>query len=88
MRALSDEIERSPDRFMRRTWLPMLTKVREQVAGLLGATTEEVVMVPNTTHGVNNILSNIEWQDGDIIVLCESSSLESDLVHESYQWLM
>ena len=39
-----------------------------QVADLIGAAHGEVVFVPNTTHGINTILHNIEWREGDIIL--------------------
>ncbi|KAK8850714.1 hypothetical protein IAR55_004634 [Kwoniella newhampshirensis] len=68
MHKMSEEIEGNPDFFMRRTWAGLLDKVREEAADLIGAQTEEVVVVPNTTHGINNILTNLDWADGDIIV--------------------
>jgi selenocysteine lyase/cysteine desulfurase len=71
MQKLSDEIEAYPDLFMRRSWLPRLDKVRSLVAEIIGAQTDEVVMVPNATHGVNNVVTQIAWQDGDVIVVCE-----------------
>ncbi|WRT70899.1 uncharacterized protein IL334_007898 [Kwoniella shivajii] len=69
MRTLSDQIEQNPDLFMRRSWLPKLNKVRQEVSEMIGARLEEVVMVPNTTHGVNTILANLEWAEGDIILI-------------------
>ncbi|KAK4684179.1 hercynylcysteine S-oxide lyase, partial [Tremellales sp. Uapishka_1] len=66
---LAAEVEQSPDRFLRRTWLPLLRQVQSEVSELIGATPEEVVMVPNTTHGINNILTSIDWADGDVIVM-------------------
>lgn len=41
---------------------------RGQVAELIGAGADEVVMVPNTTHGINDILRNFEWKEGDIVL--------------------
>nr|XP_019007744.1 uncharacterized protein I206_07378 [Kwoniella pini CBS 10737]OCF46525.1 hypothetical protein I206_07378 [Kwoniella pini CBS 10737] len=69
MHKLSAQIESNPDKFMRRLWLPLLNKVRQEVSSMIGARQEEVVIVPNTTHGVNTILNNFEWADGDIIVV-------------------
>ena len=79
MHALSDQIESFPDLFMRRSWLPLLNDVRREVASLIGAQTNECVIVPNATHGINTIVSNIKWQAGDIIVIC--ASVNSALVH-------
>lgn len=63
------QIEGNPDRFMKRDWLPLLNDAREKSAGIIGAKTEECVIVPNTTHGVNTILHNIKWTAGDRIVI-------------------
>ncbi len=41
---------------------------RRQVAELIGTQNEEVVLVPNATHGLNTVLRNIEWREGDIIL--------------------
>lgn len=71
MRKLSDEIESFPDLFMRRSWLAKLNNVRAKVAGIIGANQDEVVIVPNATHGVNNIVTQINWQEGDVIVICK-----------------
>ncbi|EIW69330.1 hypothetical protein TREMEDRAFT_43923 [Tremella mesenterica DSM 1558] len=69
MRALTDEIERFPDLFMRRTCRPMLDRVKQRVAKLIGADEHECVIVPNTTHGINTVMYNIDWEEGDVIVI-------------------
>jgi selenocysteine lyase/cysteine desulfurase len=56
---------------MRRKWLPLLNKARGETAQLLGATSGECVIVPNTTHGINTIMTHIEWKDGDRIGICK-----------------
>ena len=30
--------------------------------------TDEVVLVPNASHGINTILKNFDWHEGDIII--------------------
>ncbi|KAI0729240.1 PLP-dependent transferase [Fomitopsis betulina] len=35
---------------------------------LVGAEHDELVFVPDTTHGVNTVLRNFEWKDGDVIL--------------------
>lgn len=65
-----DEIEAFPDKFMRRSWLPYLNKVRQQTASLIGGDQSELVIVPNATHAINTITGNIKWEEGDIVVLC------------------
>lgn len=41
---------------------------RKLVADFIGVQDDEVVFVPNTTHGINTILRNFEWREGDIII--------------------
>ncbi|KAG8879897.1 hypothetical protein FRB97_001315 [Tulasnella sp. 331] len=60
--------EARPDLFFRTTYKPMLREVRASVARLIGAETDECVMVPNATHGINTILRNFSWEEGDILV--------------------
>lgn len=53
--------------------LQHLTRLNsEEVASLVGAEHDEIVFVPNTTHGINTILRNIEWREGDVVVKSES----------------
>lgn len=65
---LSYEVEANPDRYMRITYTPLLNAVRARLAELVGAETDECVMVTNATHGVNTVLRNLEWKEGDVIV--------------------
>ncbi|KAK7691099.1 hypothetical protein QCA50_006202 [Cerrena zonata] len=60
--------ESNPDRFHRVTFLPLLAESRKLIADLIGAQDDEIVFVPNTTHGVNTVLRNFEWREGDIII--------------------
>jgi hercynylcysteine S-oxide lyase len=53
---------------MRLTYPPLLIEARARVARLLGAHTDECVLVPNATHGINTVLRNIQWNEGDIMV--------------------
>lgn len=64
------QIEANPDRFMRRDWLPLLYDVRQRTAEMIGATADECMIVPNTTHGIQTIVNNIRWQEGDRIMIC------------------
>jgi len=68
---LAREMDACIDVWMRRKVEPMLTDVRKQLAPMINAETDEVVIVPNATHGVNTVASNIDWKDGDVIVVCE-----------------
>lgn len=69
---LSYEIEANPDRFMRISYSPLLNDIRKRVAQLLGADTDECVIVPNATHGLNTILRNLDWKKEDVIIGSEA----------------
>ncbi|GMK58918.1 hypothetical protein CspeluHIS016_0603600 [Cutaneotrichosporon spelunceum] len=66
---LGRRMETAVDRYMRRKLEPTIEDIRKQVAPMINATAEEVVLVPNATHGVNTISVNIDWKDGDVIVV-------------------
>jgi selenocysteine lyase/cysteine desulfurase len=66
-RLLSD-FESRPDIYKRFIYPGLLKKSRALVAPLLGANTDEVVFVPNATTGVNTVLRNIKFDEGDVIL--------------------
>ena len=43
-------------------------RTREAVAGLLGASPEEIALTQSTTDGVNLIAGSLDWQPGDVVV--------------------
>ncbi|KAI2605630.1 PLP-dependent transferase [Hypoxylon sp. NC1633] len=63
LRQYQDLAEASPDRFIRYETAEILHESRAALAKLLHAPTDTVVLVPNTTTGVNTILRNISWND-------------------------
>ncbi|TFY71154.1 hypothetical protein EVG20_g1849 [Dentipellis fragilis] len=65
---LSRKIESNPDKFMRTELAGLLRSARTRVAKFVGAEPDEVVFVPNASHGVNTVLRNFEWHEGDIII--------------------
>ncbi|KAJ7844869.1 PLP-dependent transferase [Mycena olivaceomarginata] len=67
------EAQSHPDRFMRFDFAPRLTDVRQRIAALIGAKTDECVLVPNASTGISTILRNIQWTGDDIIVVFNTS---------------
>lgn len=67
-------IEAKPDLFLRTSYRPRLVDVREKLAQIIGANTEECVLVSNASMGINVVLRNFTWEEGDIIVTCKISS--------------
>jgi selenocysteine lyase/cysteine desulfurase len=54
----------------------MIPLVREKVAKLINSPVENVVLVPNATHGINTILRNYDWSADDYLVGCESPCMQ------------
>ncbi|RWA04569.1 hypothetical protein EKO27_g10533 [Xylaria grammica] len=67
-RGLQSETEARPDTFIRFTYPKLLLQARQAVAPLLGADVEEVVFVPNALTGINTVLRNQEYVEGDVIL--------------------
>ena len=61
-------MESNPDKFIRINCINYLNRVRERVAKLIGAETDECVIVNNTSHGLATVLHNFTFNEGDILV--------------------
>lgn len=57
-----------PDTFTVTDLPNLIDESREAVAPLLGAPVNDVVFVPNATTGINTVLRNLKWEEGDVIV--------------------
>jgi selenocysteine lyase/cysteine desulfurase len=57
-----------PDTFIVFDLPVLIDKSREAVAPLLGVPVDEVVFVPNATTGVNTVLRNLKFAEGDVVV--------------------
>ncbi|KAF8647322.1 hypothetical protein AX16_006784 [Volvariella volvacea WC 439] len=66
--SISAQIELNPDYFSRSIYHPFMNGVREKLAKILHVDTEECVMVPNVSYGINTILRNFEWSENDILI--------------------
>jgi len=67
-KAITDEVEANPDKFLRLKYSTQLTQCRERVARLIGANLDECVLVLNAIHGINTVLRNFDWKKGDVIL--------------------
>jgi len=67
---LTAEIESNPDLFHRLAYQQRLIDVREKLSRLIGAKTDEVVLVSNASMGVNTVLRNFNWEQSDEIFAC------------------
>ncbi|KAF5390565.1 hypothetical protein D9757_002601 [Collybiopsis confluens] len=61
-------VEGNPDLFHRFTAIDLVRDARERMAKFIGvADKDELVFVPNASHGLNNVLRSFIWEEGDII---------------------
>lgn len=67
-RELQDKFEASPDRFLRFELAFYLLESRKALCSLLNTPVNSTVFVKNATTGVNTVLRNLVFQQGDIIV--------------------
>ncbi|KAG5353596.1 hypothetical protein C0989_005117 [Termitomyces sp. Mn162] len=70
---LTLQVEANPDLFHRLDFQPLLIDVRRRIAQLIGADVDEVVLVANASMGVNTVLRNFEWENGDTIIGCDTT---------------
>ncbi|HSO30503.1 MAG TPA: aminotransferase class V-fold PLP-dependent enzyme [Candidatus Sulfomarinibacteraceae bacterium] len=64
-RALIDELEAGPVRFLWATFEARIDAARLEVAAFLGADPEGLVFVPNATTGVSTVLRSLRFEPGD-----------------------
>ncbi|KAF2431701.1 aminotransferase family protein-like protein [Tothia fuscella] len=57
-----------PDTFIVYDLPNLIDESREAVAPLLGVPVHEIVFVPNATTGVNTVLRNLKFEQGDVVI--------------------
>jgi selenocysteine lyase/cysteine desulfurase len=63
-------------------WNRRAELARSHAAALIGAGTDEIALVPNTTAGINYIAQGFPWQPGDNVV-----TLANEFPSNAYPWL-
>jgi selenocysteine lyase/cysteine desulfurase len=63
-------------------WNRRLEQARTHAAALIGAETDEIALIPNTTAGINYIAQGFAWQPGDNVV-----TLANEFPSNAYPWL-
>ncbi len=61
-------LERQPVAFITSELSQHLNRSRASLAGLIGASQEDVLFVPNATHGVNQVVRSLDFSFGDEIL--------------------
>ncbi|KAG0244915.1 hypothetical protein BGW41_005514 [Actinomortierella wolfii] len=70
--------EQDPDRWMRRELKPALEMIRGRLGEFMNCDKDELVMVTNTTVGVNTILRSLNFEPGDYILQLTTSYVSVD----------
>ncbi|KAG8899649.1 hypothetical protein FRB99_006517 [Tulasnella sp. 403] len=65
---INRQAEERPDTFFRASYKPVLNTARERIAKIIHAETDECVIVPNASHGINTVLHNFVWKKEDILI--------------------
>ena len=64
-------LERQPLQFLGRELEPQLDSARAALAQFAGANPDDLVFVPNATHGVNTVLRSLAFQPGDELLVTD-----------------
>lgn len=64
-------LERQPLQFLVREVEPLLDAARAALAEFVGAEVQDVVFVPNATHGVNAVLRSLAFNAGDELLVTD-----------------
>lgn len=67
LRAVQDEVQQDPDGFVRYVYPERLNAIRTLVADFLHADVDEIVLVANATTGLNAVLRNMTFHQGEKI---------------------
>ncbi|KAF5364459.1 hypothetical protein D9758_010700 [Tetrapyrgos nigripes] len=76
IKPMVDLVESNPDKFHRFEGMTMVVESRERLSEFIGIGKErvdEVVFVPNASHGINTVLRNFIWEEGDILLDCNTT---------------
>ncbi len=68
---LRARLEREPVDFMARQWEPRMDQARQALATFVGADSDAVALVTNTTSGVNTVLRSLTFSAGDEILIVD-----------------
>jgi len=63
-------------------WAAGIRETRQAAARLIGAETDEITLVPNTTTGINLVAEGLDWRSGDNVV-----TLADEYPSNLYPWM-
>ncbi|MCA9627365.1 MAG: aminotransferase class V-fold PLP-dependent enzyme [Myxococcales bacterium] len=50
-------------------WIEQREALRAKLAGLIGATSEEIALMPNTTRGISDVALSVAWEPGQRVLV-------------------
>jgi hypothetical protein len=62
------KVELNPDKWFRYDYVGFMDSLRERVAAFVGARKEDIVFVPNASHGINAVLRSLKLKAGEKIL--------------------
>ena len=69
--AWQERLEREPVRFLIDDWEGLWDDARRKLSGFVGASTDDLVFVPNATTGVNTVLRSLRFRRGDELLVTD-----------------
>ncbi len=64
-------LESGPNRFFLSELLPLTDKARRSLATFVGSADDDLVFVPNATHGVGSVLRSLRFEPGDELLVSD-----------------
>lgn len=64
------------------SWMDRVEQVRSSSAGLVGAHSDEIAFVKNTSHGISIVAGGLDWREGDNVIV-----FEKEFPSNIYPWL-
>jgi isopenicillin-N epimerase len=67
-RGWRDRLEANPVRFLGRDLEDLLDRARSEIGGFVGASADDLALMPNATAGINTVLRSLRWKAGDEVL--------------------
>ncbi len=77
------ELERQPVEFIGRRYADLMRAARAALAGYVGADADDLVYVPNVTHGLNIVIRSLRLEPGDEVLTTDH---EYGALDRAWRW--
>ncbi len=79
------KLDAFPSRYMWGGWSEEYEAVRSKAAALLGASSEEIAIIHNTTEGMNLVASSLELASGDEVIVADHEHTSGTIPWQYWQ---